>query len=80
MRLFNKQILGLLTCVLAGALSAQELKMADPQTVGFSPERLQRLDAAFADYLISANATYRFGGKHNQMPQGSQFNDVPAKK
>ena len=50
MRLFNKQILGLLTCLLAGALSAQELKMADPQTVGFSPERLQRLDAAFADY------------------------------
>ncbi|MCF8245432.1 MAG: transporter [Saprospiraceae bacterium] len=38
-------------------------------------------DAAFADYLISLSATYRFGGKHDMMPEtGGVFKDVPAPK
>lgn len=38
-------------------------------------------DAAFADYLISLSAAYRFGGKHDMMPQtGGTFKDVPAPK
>jgi len=38
-------------------------------------------DAAFADYLISLSATYRFGGNHDMMPtSGGTFKDVPASK
>jgi hypothetical protein len=40
-------------------------------------------DAAFADYLISLSASYRFGGKHEMMdmPKSSgTFKDVPATK
>jgi len=42
-----------LTFFLAGlaTLAAQELKQADPGAVGFSAERLQRLDAVFAAYV-----------------------------
>ena len=53
MRLFKIRALGVLSFLLTGfyTATAQELKMADPQAVGFSPERLQRLDAVFAAYV-----------------------------
>jgi len=52
MRLFKNHTLGALSFLLAGIgmLAAQELKLADPQALGFSAERLQRLDAVFAAY------------------------------
>lgn len=38
-------------------------------------------DAAFADYLISLSAAYRFGGKHDMMPEtNGTFKNVPAPK
>lgn len=37
-------------------------------------------DAAFADYLVSVSAAYRFGGKHAAMQHGGLFKDVPAPK
>lgn len=48
----KNQIIWALTGFLAGvfALASQELKFADPADLGFSPERLQRLDHAFRQY------------------------------
>ena len=38
-------------------------------------------DAAFADYLVSFNVAYRFGGKHNMMPAvEGKFKDVNTPK
>lgn len=38
-------------------------------------------DAAFADYLVSFNVAYRFGGKHDMMPAvEGKFKDVNAPK
>jgi hypothetical protein len=43
-------------------------KLAVPQRHG---------DAAFADYLINASVTYRFGGQHHdRMPSSNMFKDV----
>lgn len=48
----KKSTLGLLAFVIGGlcALPAQELNRAEPQALGFSQERLQRLDDAFRRY------------------------------
>ena len=35
-------------------------------------------DAAFANYLVSLTAAWRFGGKHDGMEQSKTFKDVPA--
>lgn len=52
MKHLKNSTLVLLALFLAGisALAAQELKMAEPQAMGFSAERLQRLDDAFKRY------------------------------
>ncbi|MEZ4958679.1 MAG: transporter [Saprospiraceae bacterium] len=48
-------------------------KLATPQRHG---------DAAFADYLINASVSYRFGGSHEGMmqPRGDIFKDVPSNR
>lgn len=48
---YSRFLLAALALLIAGSLSAQRITVVNPETIGFSSKRLERIDAVFSNYV-----------------------------